>query len=57
MVLDDKGYYRDIFTAEHELLYVPTEQLLDRTIHEILPEPDAQTIQNVIDRTLAQEYL
>ena len=57
MVLDDKGYYRDIFTAEHELLYAPAEQLLDRTIHEVLPEADARVIQGVIDKTLAENVL
>lgn len=53
LVLDAEGHYREVFTADSDLLYAPAEQLLDRKIHEVLPPEDAQQIQEIIDRVLA----
>ncbi|MHC4100534.1 MAG: PAS domain-containing protein [Planctomycetota bacterium] len=52
IVLDAKGEYRDVFTAKPDLLYSPTEQLLGRTIHDVLPKESAEPIQDVIRRTI-----
>ncbi|MCK4818165.1 PAS domain S-box protein, partial [bacterium] len=53
MVLDDKGRYLDIFTATPELLIAPKDQLLNRTIHEVMPLEKAQVFQDIIDKTLS----
>lgn len=53
LVLDAEGRYREVFTADSDLLYAPLEQLLDKKIHEVLPPEDAQQIQEIIDRVLA----
>ena len=53
IVLDVDGRYRAIFTADSDLLSAPADQLLDRTIHDVLPPEDAHQIQAVIDRVLA----
>ncbi len=52
LVLDTEGRYRNIFTTEPDLLVAPADQLRDRTIHEVLPEKEAQRIQATIERTL-----
>ena len=57
IVLDAEGRYRNIFTSDPDLLYAPTNQMLGKTIHEVLPPEDAQQIQEVIDRTLAEGEL
>ena len=53
IVLDAEGRYRDIFTADPDLLLAPTDQLLGKTIHEVMPEKNAQQIQSVINQTLS----
>jgi PAS domain S-box-containing protein len=53
IVLDAKGKYREVYTAEVGLLYRPPEELFGRTIHEVLPKEVAAPIQDIIDRTLA----
>ena len=53
IVLDAEGRYRDIFTADPGLLIVPADQLLGKTIHDVMPEKNAQQIQNVINQTLS----
>jgi PAS domain S-box-containing protein len=53
IVLDAEGRYRDIFTAAPDLLIAPADQLLGKTIHEVMPEKNAQQIQNVINQTLS----
>ena len=57
IVLNAEGRYRDIFTANPDLLIAPADQLLGKTIHEVMPEKDAQQIQNVINQTLSTEKL
>jgi PAS domain S-box-containing protein len=52
LILDAEGRYREIFTADHELLFLPAEEILGKTIHEILPEDLARAAQKVIDQTL-----
>ncbi len=51
-VLSADGRYLEVFTAEHELLIAPVEELKQTTIHEALPPPAARYIQNVISETL-----
>ena len=51
-VLDAKGRYRDIFTSAPDLLLVPRDQLIGKTIHEVMPPESAQPIQEGIDKTL-----
>ena len=53
IVLDADGRYRDIFTADPDLLIAPADQLLGKMIHEMMPEKNAQQIQNVINQTLS----
>ncbi len=53
IVSDAEGRYREIFTANSDLLYAPADQLLNNKIHDVLPPEDAQQIQEVIDRVLA----
>ncbi len=52
IVLDSEGRYIDIFTGNPYLLIAPADELLGRTIHEVMPVESAQPIQDVIDRTL-----
>jgi PAS domain S-box-containing protein len=53
IVSDAEGRYREIFTANSDLLYAPADQLLNNKIHDVLPPEDAQQMQEVIDRVLA----
>ena len=52
LVVDAKGRYRNIFTAEENLLALPADRLLGRTIHEVLPPEAAGAMQDVVDRAL-----
>jgi PAS domain S-box-containing protein len=52
IVFDAEGRYREIFTADSDLLYAPADQLLNKTIHDVLPTEDARQIQEVIDQAL-----
>ena len=54
LVLDAEGRYREVFTANPDLLYAPLDQLLDKTIHDVLPPEDAQQIQEIIARVIAE---
>lgn len=53
MVLDAEGRYRHIFTAEPGLLIRPPDELLGRTIHDVIEPAAAKEIQKVIADTLA----
>jgi len=53
IVLDAEGNYREIFTADSDLLYAPAEEVRNKSIHDILPQEDAQQIQEIIDRVFA----
>jgi PAS domain S-box-containing protein len=53
LVLDAEGRYREIFTADSDLLYAPAEELLNKSIHDVLPNEDARQIQRIVDRVLA----
>jgi PAS domain S-box-containing protein len=53
IVSDAEGRYREVFTANSDLLYAPAEEILNKSIHDVLPSEDAQQIQAVIDRVLA----
>ena len=52
LVLDAQGRYREIYTGGGELLFRPAEDLLGKSIHDVLPEDSARSVQTVIDRTL-----
>ncbi|MEJ2235459.1 MAG: PAS domain S-box protein [Syntrophobacterales bacterium] len=54
LILDAEGRYREVFTSDSDLLYAPADQLLDKTIYDVLPPEDAQQIQEIIDRVLAE---
>ncbi len=41
VILDARCRYRDIFTADPDLLMARADQLLGKTIHEVLPEKNA----------------
>ncbi|MBN1565347.1 MAG: PAS domain-containing sensor histidine kinase [Anaerolineae bacterium] len=51
-VMDERGTYVDILTAQENLLYARAEQLKGKTIHNLLPYDVAQAIQDAITRTL-----
>ena len=53
IMLDTVGRYREIFTTDPDLLVSPADQLLGKTIHEVLPERVARLIQKAIDKTLS----
>ncbi|MDM8536457.1 histidine kinase [Desulfobacterales bacterium HSG17] len=53
IVLDAKGCYRDIFTGDPSKLILPVNQLLGKSIHEVMPPKEAQPIQDLIDQTLS----
>lgn len=56
-VLDEEGRYRDILAkpGRADLLYASPSELLDSTVHEMLPGPEARTIADAIDRTLEED--
>lgn len=53
MVLGPDGSYRQVYTAEPDLLARPAAELLGRTIHEVLPADAAAAVQRVVDEALA----
>ncbi|MEE8117231.1 MAG: PAS domain-containing protein, partial [Gemmatimonadales bacterium] len=53
MVLDASGRYRNVYTADEDLLADTPEALVGKTIHEVLPKKAARSIQTVIDRAIA----
>lgn len=53
IVLDSKGRYLDIFSGTTDTLVAPSDQLLGKTIHEVMSKKKAQSIQNTINRTLS----
>lgn len=52
LVLDARGTYRHLFTAQPELLVEPPGGLLGRTLHEVIPPELAERMQRVIDRAI-----
>ncbi|MHC4415141.1 MAG: PAS domain S-box protein [Planctomycetota bacterium] len=57
LVLSAEGEYRYVFTAEPRLLFTPKENLLGKTIHDVLPKDAAAPIQTVIDEALRTDEL
>ncbi len=53
LILDAHGRYQHIFTADHELLAHPPEQLLGRLVRDVLAEESARSVQAVIDQAIA----
>jgi diguanylate cyclase (GGDEF)-like protein/PAS domain S-box-containing protein len=51
-VLSEDGEYIDIFGASTELLYSSQDDLIGKSVHEILPHEDAQSIMEVVKKTL-----
>jgi PAS domain S-box-containing protein len=52
IVLNSEGRYIDIFTGNSDLLIAPAEELLGKTIHEVMPADSSREIQNVINQAL-----
>jgi len=52
IVLDADGRYQSVHTAQQGLLVRPAEELVGRTIYEVMPEEDARRIHDVVKRTL-----
>ena len=50
--LDYDGKYINIAPTSPELLFKPSEDLIGKTLHEILPKPDADKVLNVLRRCL-----
>lgn len=55
LIISADGQYMEIYTGEHNLLAVPYAELRGRTVHEVLPAAAAQEIQEIIDRTVAEQ--
>ncbi|HAT39454.1 PAS domain-containing protein [Polynucleobacter necessarius] len=41
LVLDENGKYLEIFSANENLLALPKDQVIDKTLHEVLPKEQA----------------
>jgi diguanylate cyclase (GGDEF)-like protein/PAS domain S-box-containing protein len=54
-VLDEDGRYLDILSSEQALLSAPSEQLIGRRVHEVLPTPLAEQLTQFISQTLASD--
>lgn len=52
IVLDPDGRYQSVHTAQQDLLVRPAEQLVGKTVYEVMPEEDARRIHGVVKRTL-----
>ena len=52
LVMDSEGRYLQIAPTNPALLYKPPDELLGRTLHEVLPETDADNILRSIRRAL-----
>jgi len=57
LVLDKDGRYIDIFPDREDMLYKSFDELLGRTIHEVLEREDAEKIQEVINNVLETNKL
>jgi PAS domain S-box-containing protein len=55
LVLDAQGRYLQIAPTTPDLLYKPPAELLGRTIHEVLPTADADSIQHSIALALEKQ--
>ena len=53
LVLDAEGRYLDIAPTQPNLLYQSAETMLGKTIHEVLPAPQADYILSIIQQALA----
>jgi diguanylate cyclase (GGDEF)-like protein/PAS domain S-box-containing protein len=54
IVVDLRGCYLEIAPTKSNNLYQPPQQLLGRTLHEILPGPEADLLLNTIQTTLRE---
>ncbi|MFP4144106.1 MAG: PAS domain S-box protein [Phycisphaeraceae bacterium] len=52
-ILDARGTYLEVHTGEPHLLVAPPEQLLGRTVHDVMPADVSEKLQGVIAHTLA----
>jgi PAS domain S-box-containing protein len=55
LVFDAQGRYLQIAPTNPDLLYKPAAELLGRTIHEVLPAPEAEEYLNIIGRALEKQ--
>jgi PAS domain S-box-containing protein len=53
MILDSEGRYLNIFTSNVDLLITPADQIIGKTIDEVLPEKLAQLEKAIIDKTFS----
>jgi PAS domain S-box-containing protein len=56
LVLDKDGRYLQIAPTNPSLLYKPPAELIGKTIHEMLPKPDAENIQRLIQLALEKDH-
>lgn len=52
LILDEEGRYLDVLTSESELLRLASQQLLGRTLEEVMPPHTAAALLNAIRRAL-----
>ncbi len=52
LVIDDDGYCRQVFTSNEDLLVAKSKELIGRTLHESLPDDDADRFMGYIREVL-----
>ncbi|MDD1427361.1 PAS domain S-box protein [Dolichospermum sp. ST_sed9] len=57
LVIDKQGRYLKIAPTNADKLYLPAEELLGKTLHEVLPDHLADQFMSVIEQTLATQQL
>ena len=55
LVIDKQGRYLKIAPTNADKLYLPAEELLGKTLHEVLPDHLADQFMSVIEQTLATQ--
>ncbi|MEF8835225.1 MAG: PAS domain S-box protein, partial [Candidatus Thermoplasmatota archaeon] len=55
VVYDREGYYEEILTSQHELLYGSREQLLGKRIDEVMPEDLGARMLDFVQRTIESD--
>ncbi len=52
VVLDEEGYYEEILTSQHKMLYEPREELLGKRIDKVFPEDLGASMLDFVQRTI-----
>jgi len=55
LILDEDGYYKDIWTAKHEDLVRPSEQLKGKNVDDVLPQKVANKIKNNLKKAVNKD--